>query len=88
MELFTSQRLIIGISLAVAVFYALQSSTSLDQGLQYLNTEQASHVERSKLIPCDDNHSYKTEILSLSPLMIYISHFLREGEAEYLVALG
>ncbi|KAJ9602823.1 hypothetical protein H2200_012603 [Cladophialophora chaetospira] len=37
---------------------------------------------------CNDNHPYTTEILSLNPLMIYISGFLREGEAEYLVKLG
>lgn len=88
MESFNSQRLIVGISIAIVLIFALQSSTSVNQRLQYFSTKKVSSVERSNLIPCDDSHTYKTEILSLSPLMIYISHFLRDGEAEYLVALG
>ena len=39
-------------------------------------------------ISCDSKHRYSTEILSLNPLMIYISNFVRQEELHYLLTLG
>ncbi|KAK5718303.1 hypothetical protein LTR17_015656 [Elasticomyces elasticus] len=45
-------------------------------------------VPTPPVLMCDHGHQYTTEILSLSPLMIYINDFVKEDERLYLLNLG
>jgi len=43
---------------------------------------------KSPIAAIETTSSYTTEILSLSPLMIYINNFISIAETEYLLNLG
>ncbi|KAK3617924.1 hypothetical protein LTR56_024971 [Elasticomyces elasticus] len=45
-------------------------------------------VPTPPVLMCDHGHRYTTEILSLSPLMIYINDFVKEDERLYLLNIG
>jgi prolyl 4-hydroxylase len=49
---------------------------------------KAIHLEGQSLLEACKTHTYATEIISLDPLLIYITNFTSPAEAEALIELG